>query len=125
MGWKDLVDEHDTETGVGGHAEGGPYFRAREMAQYFRKLARLISASARGLALLFLAFGVVIPFLPDGNLVLGFLMLLPAVAVWMLPKPLSIIYGGLGDLIDAHLDMVERETSSGEKGALLGKRTVS
>jgi hypothetical protein len=49
------------------------------------------------------------------TIVAGFMMIVPAVFIWLIAKPIAIIYRGLGDLTDAHLDLVIKSCGEAEQ----------
>ncbi len=108
MGWRDLVDENETDSPVKAASEEGPYDRARAMARFFRRTASTIDTIAKVSAVLTLVLAAVVCFSTRNGWVLGLLMLFPAAGAWLISRPISIVYAGLGDLTDAHLDLVTR-----------------
>jgi len=89
------------------------YAGAREMAGFLRTTARIIKGMARGFAIFCLLAGLGLFFFgPWMARNFAFLLVVPAVVVWVIAGPLEIIYRGLGDLTDAHLDLVTRSSDA-------------
>ncbi|MCP4870270.1 MAG: hypothetical protein GY898_16310 [Proteobacteria bacterium] len=93
-------------------SESPRYAGAREMAEFLRMTARVIKGMARGFAVVCLLAGLGLFFFgPWMARNVAFLLVVPAVIVWVIAGPLEIIYRGLGDLTDAHLDLVTRSSN--------------
>jgi hypothetical protein len=119
--WAAIADEavpgEMTDTTGGVHYEDNemysdqPYEGARTMADFLRTTAKVVEGMAKGFAVFFLVCGCIAFFgqgsfwIPGGK-VLGIAMVIPAALIWLLAKPIATIYRGLGDLTDAHLDLV-------------------
>jgi hypothetical protein len=97
----------DSGGGLNEHGVDGPYEGARTMAEFLRNTASIVEALAKGFAVLCLLVGTGLAVTQGSQgVVAGVMMIVPAVIIWFIAKPIAIIYRGLGDLTDAHLDLV-------------------
>ena len=77
------------------------------MAEFLRNTANIVEAFAKGIAVICLLMGVGLAVTQGSQgVIAGIMMIVPAVIIWLIAKPIAIIYRGLGDLTDAHLDLV-------------------
>jgi hypothetical protein len=111
--------DHSASDSGGGLYKGdtdGPYEGARTMAEFLRNTAGLVESIAKGFAVFCLLAGIGLAVMGGGEgIVAGFMMIVPAVLIWLIAKPIAIIYRGLGDLTDAHLDLVIKSCGEAEQ----------
>ena len=121
--WAAIADGDDSSTGSTHSpgtsrefsSESRSYAGAREMAEFLRTTARVIKGIARGFAAFCFLAGLGLFFFgPWMARNLSFLLLAPAIIVWFIAHPLEIIYRGLGDLTDAHLDLATRSSDASQ-----------